>query len=83
MENSYSKSVNQVLEIAREQAQEFHHRLISTEHVLLAMVIETEGEAGKILRSWGLTPTAYEKRLNVTQAMVQQLSQATWKCHLV
>lgn len=47
MENSYSKSANQVLEIAREQAQEFHHRLIGTEHVLLAMVIETEGEAGK------------------------------------
>ncbi|WP_283112512.1 ATP-dependent Clp protease ATP-binding subunit [Lactobacillus gallinarum] len=57
MENSYSKSVNQVLEIAREQAQNFHHRLIGTEHVLLALVIETDGEAGKILRSWGLTPT--------------------------
>ncbi|GFO98611.1 ATP-dependent Clp protease ATP-binding subunit [Lactobacillus helveticus] len=63
MENSYSKSVNQVLEIAREQAQEFHHRLISTEHVLLAMVIETEGEAGKILRSWGLTPTAVREEI--------------------
>ncbi len=63
MENSYSKSVNQVLEIAREQAQEFHHRLIGTEHVLLAMVIETEGEAGKILRSWGLTPTAVREEI--------------------
>ena len=58
MENSYSKSVNQVLKIAHEQAQNFHHRLIGTEHVLLALVIETDGEAGKILRSWGLTPTA-------------------------
>ncbi|MGO3618396.1 MAG: ATP-dependent Clp protease ATP-binding subunit [Lactobacillus helveticus] len=63
MENSYSKSVNQVLEIAREQAQEFHHRLIGTDHVLLAMVIETEGEAGKILRSWGLTPTAVREEI--------------------
>ncbi|ALJ22758.1 ATP-dependent Clp protease ATP-binding protein ClpC [Lactobacillus gallinarum] len=63
MENSYSKSGNQVLEIAREQAQEFHHRLIGTEHVLLAMVIETEGEAGKILRSWGLTPTAVREEI--------------------
>lgn len=63
MENSYSKSANQVLEIAREQAQEFHHRLIGTEHVLLAMVIETEGEAGKILRSWGLTPTAVREEI--------------------
>ena len=63
MENSYSKSVNQVLEIAREQAQDFHHRLIGTEHVLLALVIETDGEAGKILRSWGLTPTAIREEI--------------------
>ena len=63
MENSYSKSVNQVLEIAREQAQNFHHRLIGTEHVLLALVIETDGEAGEILRSWGLTPTAVREEI--------------------
>lgn len=63
MENSYSKSVNQVLEISREQAQNFHHRLIGTEHVLLALVIETDGEAGKILRSWGLTPTAVREEI--------------------
>ncbi|MCT7748759.1 MAG: ATP-dependent Clp protease ATP-binding subunit, partial [Lactobacillus crispatus] len=63
MENSYSKSVNQVLKIAREQAQNFHHRLIGTEHVLLALVIETDGEAGKILRSWGLTPTAVREEI--------------------
>ena len=63
MENSYSKSVNQVLEIAREQAQNFHHRLIGTEHILLALVIETDGEAGKILRSWGLTPTAIREEI--------------------
>lgn len=54
---SYSKSANQVLEIAREQAQTFHHRLIGSEHVLLALVIESDGEAGKLLRSMGVTPT--------------------------
>ncbi|URW71377.1 ATP-dependent Clp protease ATP-binding subunit [Lactobacillus kefiranofaciens subsp. kefirgranum] len=63
MENSYSKSINQALKIAREQAQNFHHRLIGTEHVLLALVIETEGKAGKILRSWGLTPTAVREEI--------------------
>lgn len=63
MENSYSKSANQVLEIAREQAQNFHHRLIGTEHILLALVIETDGEAGKILRSWGLTLTAVREEI--------------------
>lgn len=63
MENSYSKSANQVLEIAREQAQNFHHRLIGTEHVLLALVIESDGDAGKILRSWNLTPTTIREEI--------------------
>lgn len=63
MENSYSRSADQVLEIAREQARSFHHRLIGTEHVLLAMVIESDGEAGKILRSWGVKPTAVREEI--------------------
>ncbi|MCZ9660455.1 Clp protease N-terminal domain-containing protein, partial [Lactobacillus jensenii] len=52
MEYSYSSSANQVLAIAKEQAQNFQHRMIGTEHVLLALVIESSGDAGKILRQW-------------------------------
>ncbi|KRL90289.1 ATP-dependent Clp protease ATP-binding subunit [Lactobacillus kalixensis] len=63
MEISYSNSANQVLEIAREQARNFHHRLIGTEHVLLALVIESDGDAGKILRSWNLTPTSVREEI--------------------
>ncbi|WEV44053.1 ATP-dependent Clp protease ATP-binding subunit [Lactobacillus sp. ESL0684] len=63
METSYSKSANQIMEIAREQAQKFHHRLIGTEHLLLAMVIESDGEAGKDLRSWGVTPKAVSEEI--------------------
>lgn len=63
MEISYSNSANQVLEIAREQAEYFQHRLIGTEHVLLAMIIESDGVAGKILRSWGLTPVAVREEI--------------------
>ena len=58
MENSYSKSINQVLKIAREQAQNFHHRMIGTEHALLALVMETDGDAANILRSCGLRRSA-------------------------
>ena len=43
MENSYSKSANQVLEIAREQAKNFHNRYIGTEHILLALVLSRMG----------------------------------------
>lgn len=63
MKKTYTRSANQVLEIAREQAQNFHHRLIGTEHVLLAMVIESDGEAGKDLRSWGITATAVREEI--------------------
>lgn len=63
MKKTYTRSANQVLEIAREQAQNFHHRLIGTEHVLLAMAIESDGEAGKILRSWGATPTSIREEI--------------------
>lgn len=63
MQNSYSNSSNQVLEIAEEQARSFHHRLIGTEHVLLALVIESEGKAGKILRTMSVTPTAVREEI--------------------
>lgn len=63
MKMSYSQSANQALEIAREQAQAFHHRLVGSEHVLLALVIESEGDAGKLLRSWGLTPAAVREEI--------------------
>lgn len=63
MENSYSKNAKEVLKIAREQAQNFQHRIIGTEHVLLALVIESNGEAGKILREDGVTPTLIREEI--------------------
>ncbi|QNQ81344.1 ATP-dependent Clp protease ATP-binding subunit [Lactobacillus sp. PV034] len=63
MENSYSNSARDVLDIAREQAQNFNHRIIGTEHVLLALVIEANGEAGKILRQNGATPTVLREEI--------------------
>lgn len=63
MENSYTKDAKEVLKIAREQAQNFQHRIIGTEHVLLALVIESNGEAGKILREDGVTPTLVREEI--------------------
>ena len=57
MENSYSENANKVLQIAREQAKSFNHRMVGTEHLLLALVIESKGQAGKLLRDRGITPT--------------------------
>ncbi|WP_297820477.1 ATP-dependent Clp protease ATP-binding subunit [uncultured Lactobacillus sp.] len=63
MEKSYSDSARDVLQIAREQAQSFHHRIIGTEHVLLALVIEANGDAGKLLRENGVTPTLVREEI--------------------
>ncbi|CCI81256.1 ATP-dependent Clp protease ATP-binding subunit [Lactobacillus hominis] len=63
MEKSYSNSARDVLQIAREQAQNFHHRIIGTEHVLLALVIEANGNAGKLLRENGVTPTLVREEI--------------------
>lgn len=63
MQMSYSKSANRVFEIAREQTQNFHHQRIGTEHVLLGLVIESEGTAGKILRKYGVTPTQVREEI--------------------
>ncbi|QNQ84151.1 ATP-dependent Clp protease ATP-binding subunit [Lactobacillus sp. PV037] len=63
MENSYSKNAKEVLDIAREQAQSFHHRVIGTEHVLLALVMQADGNAGKLLRASGITPMAVREEI--------------------
>lgn len=63
MEKSYSDSAKNVLEIAKEQAQSFHHRIIGTEHVLLALVIEANGDAGKLLRERNVTPTLVREEI--------------------
>ncbi|MDO4912661.1 MAG: ATP-dependent Clp protease ATP-binding subunit [Lactobacillus sp.] len=63
MELAYSKHANQVIEIAREQAQNYHHRLIGTEHLLLALVIESDGQAGKLLRNLGATPQSLREEI--------------------
>lgn len=63
MEKSYSDSAKNILEIAKEQAQNFHHRIIGTEHVLLALVIEANGDAGKLLRERNVTPTLVREEI--------------------
>lgn len=63
MEKSYSDSAKNVLEIAKEQGQNFHHRIIGTEHVLLALVIEANGDAGKLLRERNVTPTLVREEI--------------------
>ncbi|BDR55849.1 ATP-dependent Clp protease ATP-binding subunit [Xylocopilactobacillus apis] len=61
MDNLFTPSARMVLEIAQENAKMYGHYAVSTEHLLLALVIETEGIAGKTLR-----------KLNVNEADIRE-----------
>src|SRR5215467_8799886 len=51
----FSSRLSQVFTAAQKQADQMQDEFISTEHLLLAIVEEKEGDAGKILRQHGVT----------------------------
>jgi ATP-dependent Clp protease ATP-binding subunit ClpB len=51
----FSPRLSQVFTAAEKQAKEMQDEYISTEHLLLAIVAEKDGQAGKILRQHGVT----------------------------
>ncbi|SEL01658.1 ATP-dependent Clp protease ATP-binding subunit ClpC [Carnobacterium iners] len=55
MNELFSEKAKDVLMLAQEEAKEFRHRSIGTEHILLALVVEQEGIAGKTLREFSIT----------------------------
>ncbi|WP_262315160.1 ATP-dependent Clp protease ATP-binding subunit [Lacticaseibacillus parakribbianus] len=55
MDNLFTPSAKNVLQIAQDQAKAFHHHAVGTEHLLIALVIEPEGIAGKTLRQLSVT----------------------------
>ena len=52
----FSERARRVLSLAQEEAQRFNHSYISTEHILLGLVRETDGVAAKVLASLGVEP---------------------------
>ncbi|QSB51808.1 ATP-dependent Clp protease ATP-binding subunit [Leuconostoc falkenbergense] len=55
MDNNYTPSAQNVLALAQEQAKYFKHQAVGTEHLLLALAIEQEGIASKILTQFNVT----------------------------
>jgi ATP-dependent Clp protease ATP-binding subunit ClpB len=51
----FSTRINTIFNDAQKQAEEFKDEYMSTEHLLLAIAAEKDGEAGRILRSNGVT----------------------------
>lgn len=57
MEELFTQRAQLVLEIAQDEAKKFKHQSVSSEYILLSLVIEPNGIAGKVLREVGLTET--------------------------
>ncbi|MYV03536.1 ATP-dependent Clp protease ATP-binding subunit [Lactobacillus salivarius] len=55
MEERYTLSAKQVLVLAQQQANYFKHQAIGTEHLLLALTMEKNGVAAKVLQSFVVT----------------------------
>src|SRR5947209_20029981 len=52
--DKFTERARKVLSLAQEEAQRFQHNYIGTEHLLLGLLREDEGVAGKVLTSLGV-----------------------------
>ncbi len=52
----FTQRARRVLTLAQECAEEMHHSYIGTEHLLVGLLTEESGVAGKVLRDMGLNP---------------------------
>ena len=55
MEQHFTQPSKRVLRYARDAARRMGHNYVGTEHILIGLLLEKEGEGGKILRRLGLT----------------------------
>ena len=47
--------VKRIVDVANEEASRLKDEYVSTEHLLLAMAVDRDGAAGRLLNEWGLT----------------------------
>ncbi|MDN6968542.1 ATP-dependent Clp protease ATP-binding subunit [Oenococcus sp. UCMA 17063] len=55
MDNQYTASAKNVLLLAQEQAKYFKHEIVGSEHLLLALALEKDGLASKVLQDYNVT----------------------------
>ncbi|MCV3296994.1 MAG: ATP-dependent Clp protease ATP-binding subunit [Oenococcus sp.] len=55
MDNQYTTSAKNVLLLAQEQAKYFKHEIVGSEHLLLALALEKDGLASKVLQDYNVT----------------------------
>src|SRR5215468_3772759 len=68
----FTQRARRVLSLAQEEAERLKHNTIGTEHLLLGLMREEGGVAGRVLRDLGLEQAKVE-------AMVEELTRATMR----
>jgi ATP-dependent Clp protease ATP-binding subunit ClpC len=69
--NGFTEKANRALNIAIEQAQEFGHTYIGSEHILLGILQEGSGTAAALLNDHGVTTEA------VTELLTQRVGRGS------
>jgi len=63
IEDYFTPHAQLVLKLALGEAKQLGHSLLSSEHLLLGLLFESEGIAGQVLRQLGMQPEAIRSRL--------------------
>ncbi|MBM7616813.1 ATP-dependent Clp protease ATP-binding subunit ClpC [Weissella uvarum] len=65
MEKEFTESAKTVLVMAQEQAKYFKHQAVGTEHILLALTMEKQGVAAKVLQQVDVTEEAVRDEIEL------------------
>ncbi|MGE4412659.1 MAG: ATP-dependent Clp protease ATP-binding subunit [Candidatus Caldatribacteriota bacterium] len=76
----YTEKVRKVIMMAQEEAVNLNHNYIGTEHILVGLVKESEGIAGRILRELGVEPERVIEAIEkiVGRGQYQEVSEITF-----
>ncbi len=76
----YTEKVRKVIMMAQEEAVNLNHNYIGTEHILVGLVKENEGIAGKVLREIGVEPEKIIEEIEkiVGKGEYQEVSEITF-----
>ena len=62
--SNFTPRAQQVLALARKEADRFHHNYIGTEHLLLGLINLGQGVAVNVLQKMGLSPALLWQKLH-------------------
>ena len=58
--NNFTPRAQQVLALARKEADRFNHNYVGTEHLLLGLIKLDQGVAVNVLKKWGWTSKPFK-----------------------